>query len=100
MKKFALVLAAVFGLIVAAPLMAKPAEAAPALTGAGAVAAEKLVPGQVELAQYYYRRRYYRPHRVYRRPYYRNYGYYRGPRVVCRVRYTYYGPRRVCTRRW
>src|SRR5215207_2120381 len=36
-------------------------------------------------------RRYYRPRRFYRPVYYR-------PRVVCRIRYGYYGPRRVCFR--
>jgi hypothetical protein len=52
---------------------------------------------------YYYRRGYYRrpyyrrPAYGYRRPYYRPYG---RPRVVCTVRRTYYGPRRVCYRRY
>jgi hypothetical protein len=52
---------------------------------------------------YYYRRGYYhrpyyrRPVYGYRRPYYRPYA---RPRVVCTIRRTYYGPRRVCYRRW
>ena len=57
--------------------------------------------------RYYAPRRYYRPvYRPYRyyRPAYRPYRYVRPryvrPRVVCRVRYGYYGPRRVCYRRW
>jgi hypothetical protein len=41
----------------------------------------------------FYRRYYYRPRRFYYRVYYR-------PRVVCRIRYGYWGPRRVCFRRW
>jgi hypothetical protein len=41
---------------------------------------------------YYAPRRAYRPYRYYRPRYYR-------PRVVCRVRYTPWGPRRVCYRR-
>ena len=42
---------------------------------------------------------YYRPVRRYYRPYrhYRHYGF--RPRVVCRVRFTPWGPRRVCFRR-
>ena len=50
----------------------------------------------VEKAQYYRRGysrpRYYSYRRFYRPRYYR-------PRVVCRIRYGYYGPRRVCFRR-
>lgn len=50
----------------------------------------------------YYRpgRRIYRPYRGYR-PYRRAFRPYRGfrPRVVCRVRITPFGPRRVCVRR-
>lgn len=46
-----------------------------------------------------YRRPYYaRPYYRYRRPYYARPVY--RPRVVCRVRYGYYGPRRVCVRRF
>lgn len=41
----------------------------------------------------FYRRYYYRPRRFYYPVYYR-------PRVVCRIRYGYWGPRRVCFRRW
>ncbi len=42
---------------------------------------------------------YYRPMRRYYRPYrhYRPYGF--RPRVVCRMRFTPWGPRRVCFRR-
>jgi hypothetical protein len=40
----------------------------------------------------YYRRPVYRGYYGYRRPYYR-------PVVVCRVRYGYWGPHRVCYRR-
>jgi hypothetical protein len=75
-------LAALFALIVAAPLTVKPASAQPATTGAAATASESLRAGDIEQAQYYYRRRVYRPV------------------VVCRTRYTYYGPRRVCYRRY
>ena len=48
---------------------------------------------------YYYRPAYYyRPRRFYYRPYYYRPVY--GPRVVCRIRYGYWGPQRVCFRRW
>ena len=88
--------------------------------GSGAAAAESPL---VEQVQWRYRRRYYRPVRFYRparyraaryyrpvryyrpaRRYYRPYRSYRPyrfrSRVVCRVRYTAYGPRRVCFRRF
>ena len=45
----------------------------------------------------FYRRHYYRPYYRPRRFYYP--AYYR-PRIVCRIRYGYWGPRRVCFRRW
>jgi len=62
----------------------------------------------------YYRRVYYYRRPVFRRVYYRRPVYYRRvyrprrfyypayyrPRVVCRIRYGYYGPRRVCFRRF
>jgi hypothetical protein len=109
MKRFyAIALAAMFGLIVGAPLLSKPAAASPALAGVSAPAALAKTDGLVSSAYYYrrgyYRRGYYR-RGYYRRPYYRRYGYYGYRRpyyggVVCRVRYTYYGPRRVCFRRW
>ena len=41
----------------------------------------------------YYAPRFYRPRRAY-------YPYRYRPRIVCRIRYTYYGPRRVCFRRY
>jgi hypothetical protein len=49
-----------------------------------------------------YHRYWHRPYRAYR-PYRRFrpvYVYPRRPRVVCRIRYTPWGPRRVCVRRW
>lgn len=82
-----------------------PASAA-AVQGAGlaAVAAETPLVEQA----HYYGRRYYQPRRFYRpryygrrfyrpRPYYGRRFYW--PRVVCRIRMGYYGPRRVCFRR-
>jgi hypothetical protein len=48
--------------------------------------------------RHYTYRRVYRPRRAYYRPRYYSPRYYR-PRVVCRVRYTAWGPRRVCYRR-
>ena len=48
---------------------------------------------------YYRPRRVYRPYRVYRPARYYRPRYYR-PRVVCRVRYTHWGARRVCYRRY
>jgi hypothetical protein len=52
----------------------------------------------------WHRRAYYGPRRHWRRGYYRPrpayYGRrFYGPRVVCRVRHTAWGPRRVCFRR-
>lgn len=51
-----------------------------------------------------WRRAYYRPRHYYRSRYYRPRYYHSrrfyGPRVVCRVRYTAWGPRRVCFRRF
>ncbi len=80
-----------------------PAAKAAPVPSSPAVAAQLVVPGLTENAQYY-GRRYYRPRPYYRpryyrpRPYYRP--YYARPRVVCSVRYTAYGPRRVCYRRY
>ena len=93
----AALLAMVFAFAFAPAAKAAPVPSSPAVAG------QLVVPGLTENAQYYYRRRYYRPRyyrpRYYRpRPYYRP--YYARPRVVCRVRYTAYGPRRVCWRRW
>jgi hypothetical protein len=82
MKFAAIALAALAALILGAPLTTSSAVGAPALAGASVPAQEHVKPGLVEPAQYYYRRRYYRP------------------RYYCRIRYTYYGPRRVCFRRY
>ncbi len=75
------------------------ASATPLGAGALPVAQEGVNP----LVTKVYHRRWHRPHRGYRRVYRprRFYGrpFYR-PRVVCRVRYTRWGPRRVCVRRW
>jgi hypothetical protein len=94
-----------FGLAVAAAITAflsfapMTASAAAIPAGASAEVARAAQPA-VQKAQYYYGRRYYRrPYYRPYRPYYRPY-YYGGPRVVCRTVYSYYGPRRVCTRRW
>ncbi len=82
-----------------------PASATPL---AGALPAGEAVGSPlVQKTQYYYvgpRRRYrpygyYRPYRRVYRPYYYR-PIVRGPRVVCRIRYTAWGPRRVCWRRW
>jgi hypothetical protein len=74
-----------------------PASAAPAGPGSPPVALETSGPAESYMQYRRYRHRYYaprryRPYRSFRRPYYR-------PRVVCRVRYTPWGPRRVCYRR-
>ena len=84
-----------------------PAKAASVPAGAALSAAAPAAAAPVEPVQY---RRYYGPRGYYgrpryARPYYRPRPYYYGrpayrSRVVCRVRYTAYGPRRVCTRRW
>ena len=93
----AALLAMVFAFAFAPAAKAAPVPSSPAVAG------QLVVPGLTENAQYY-RRRYYRPRPYYRpryyrpRPYYRP--YYARPRVVCRVRYTAYGPRRVCYRRY
>ena len=86
---------------------AAPAQATPAQPSTAAALTQD-AHDLTRLIQYYEPRRgYYRgPYRYgygYR-PYYgdRGYGYgrYRGPRVVCRTRYTAFGPHRVCTRRY
>ncbi len=97
---------AVAGAILAGGLSVSgtPASATPLRSDALAAAAA-LNDSQVAYARhrgyrrYYAPRRFYRPYRVYR-PYraYRPFVY--RPRVVCRIRYGYYGPRRVCVRRW
>ena len=101
MKRFGMILSGVFALFLMVSMAPQAAKAA-AVTPGAAVQIEKQAPALGEQTQYrrhryyggprYYGRRYYRP-RVYYRPAYR-------PRVVCRVQYTYYGPRRVCVRRW
>jgi hypothetical protein len=82
------------------------AGAVPAAAARSAGALDDARPGLMQKA-YYYRRAYRPRYGYYRRPYYRPYyarPYYArpayGPRVVCRVQATYYGPRRVCVRRW
>ncbi|WP_406856627.1 MULTISPECIES: hypothetical protein [unclassified Alsobacter] len=100
MKRIGLFLGGLFALFVAFTAVPQAANAA-AVNPAAAVQIDRQAPALTEATQYYrrhyygrpyaYRPRYYRP-RYYARPIYR-------PRVVCRVQYTYYGPRRVC-RRW
>ncbi len=84
-------------------LSAQKASATPlagSLPAATAAAGDNALVSNVYYRRaYYYRRpiyyrRYYRPRRLYYYP-----RYYR-PRFVCRIRYTYWGPRRVCFRRW
>jgi hypothetical protein len=81
-----------------------PASAAPLASGAPVAAAVTGGPleGYMQYRGYrrhYAPRRYYAPRRAYR-PVYRPYGFYgrryARPRVVCRIRHSYYGPRRVC----
>lgn len=74
-----------------------PASAAPlgSAMPEAAASAEAYMQGRGYRRSYAPRRSYrrvYRPYRSYRPRYYR-------PRVVCRVRYTPYGARRICTRR-
>lgn len=100
MNRLATLSAALLAMVFAFAL-APAAKAAP-VPSSPAVASQLVVPGLTENVQYYgrryYRPRYYRP-RYYRpRPYYRP--YVARPRVVCSVRYTAYGPRRVCYRRY
>lgn len=84
-------------------LASAPASATPIGAGSAAAVAGAMDDGLVTQVQQgfiprnrygargYYGRRYYgRPY--YARPYFR-------PRVVCRIRYTPWGPRRVCFRR-
>lgn len=78
------------------------AEAASVPAGA-AQSAAAATSGQGLVQDVQWRRYGYGPRRYYGRGYYRpRYGYYRPayrPRVVCRIRYGVYGPRRVCFRR-
>ncbi|MFO1147740.1 MAG: hypothetical protein U1E62_05120 [Alsobacter sp.] len=90
--------------VLAAGLAPRPVEAAsvPAAAVRSAGSLGQAGPSLLQDAYYYrrgyVRRPYYgRPAYAYRRPYYRPYA---RPRVVCTVRRTYYGPRRVCYRRW
>lgn len=79
-----------------------------ALSGAAAVAAP-LVAGSAAatasdnaIVAKAYHRYWHRPYRAYW-PYRRFrpvYVYPRRPRVICRIRYTPWGQRRVCVRRW
>ena len=76
-------------------LLGRTAQATPlvgSLPAATAAGQNPLVSDVYWRRAYYYRRPvFYR--RYYYRPYYR-------PRIVCRIRYGYWGPRRVCFRRW
>jgi hypothetical protein len=76
-----------------------PASAAPVMSGV--VATQSATPEAYMRHRGYHHgyRRYYAPRRVYHRRVYRPYGFYYRPRVVCRWRYTAWGPRRVCFRR-
>lgn len=85
------------------------ASATPLSSGALAPSAAQATP-LVEKSQFYFgvgpSYGYRRPYYGYRRPYYARpvyryrRPYYARPRVVCRIRYGYYGPRRVCVRRF
>jgi hypothetical protein len=86
---------ALLGLIMGGGLSLSGAASAAPL-GSALPAATTAVNAPAEYMQY--RRYRYAPRRVYRRGYYRP-RYFR-PRVVCRIRYTRWGPRRVCFRRW
>jgi hypothetical protein len=92
-------LMAIIGAVVGGYLAVAPASAAP--FSATTPIAETSAPAEAYM-QYRGYRRYYAPRRAYRRVYrprrYYAPRYYR-PRVVCRVRYTAWGPRRVCFRR-
>ena len=87
-------------------LASAPASATP--VGAGLAAGAVTAGTPVETVQYWggpgfgvYGPGYRRPYYGGPRPYWggpRRYGY--GPRLVCRVRYTPWGPRRHCWRRW
>ena len=97
-------LAAVVAAIIGGSMALSGGSLSAAPIGAGALPLAQAADNPlVEKAQWrrrgYYRG--YRPYRRYYRPrYYRPYGFYGRPRVVCRIRYTPWGPRRVCFRRW
>ena len=82
-------------------LASAPASATPIAAGSSAAVAGALDDGLLTQVQQGFTPRYrYRPRGYgygYGRPYYAR-PYYR-PRVVCRIRYTPYGPRQVCFRR-
>ena len=82
-------------------LASAPASATPIGAGSSAAIAGAVDDGLVTQVQQGFTPRYrYRPRGYtygYGRPYYAR-PYYR-PRVVCRIRYTPWGPRRVCFRR-
>jgi hypothetical protein len=77
---------------------AAPSQAASLATTAASGPAEDYMYSRRYRPRHYTYRRVYRPRRAYYRPRYYSPRYYR-PRVVCRVRYTAWGPRRVCYRR-
>jgi len=91
-------LLALLGLIMGGGLSLAGAPASAAPVGSALPAATMATGAPAEYMQYRRYRRYYAPRRAYRRGYYRP-PYYR-PRLVCRIRYTRWGPRRVCFRRW
>lgn len=80
-----------------APASATPFTSGPLATAAVGEPAAAYAHYRRYRHRHYAPRRAYRPYRYYRPRYYRP-RYYR-PRVVCRVHYTYRGPRRVCYRR-
>lgn len=100
MRATKFILAALFAAILGVIGLA-PARAATMPTGI-AITLDQASRPQTDSVQYYGRRRYYRPHRVYRRAYYRPYRVYRRPvyynRCVTRPRivWTQYG----YVRRW
>ena len=75
-------------------LASAPASATPIAAGSSAAVAGAVDDGLLTQVQQGFNPRHrYRPRGYgYGRPYYR-------PRVVCQIRYTPYGPRRVCFRR-
>ena len=107
-------LALAVGLVGGSLALTGAASAAPVAAGLGAATAPA---APVEQAQVYFGfgagpgyyggpgYGYYGGPRRYYGAYGPGYGYYGGPRryrprIVCRVRYTPYGPREICRRRW
>lgn len=79
-------------------LASAPASATPIGAGSAAAVAGAMDDGLVtQVQQGFIPRNRYRSRGYYGRPYYAR-PYFR-PRVVCRIRYTPWGPRRVCFRR-